>query len=141
MALNFLPQAPTTTGVTQVRDFAPQLSDATKANAAAVQNAFKFGTNVHDYMVSREQGKLLEDENDRQRRLQENIANDNLLLDKLEKELDELKNNDDGSYQLRKGAQMLPQNTAPTTKRAFDILASTDNVIESPWRFRTPEGR
>lgn len=139
MALTFLPTAPTTTGVTQVRDFSPQLSDATKANAAAVQNAFKFGTNVHDYMVSREQGKLLEDENDRQRRLQENIANDELLLIKLIDDLAELKNNDDGSYQLRKGAQLLPQNTAPTTKRAFDLLASTDKVIESPFNFRPSE--
>lgn len=42
MALNVLPQAPTITGVYQVRDFVPQLTDASKSAASALQNAFKF---------------------------------------------------------------------------------------------------
>ena len=90
MALSIMPQAPQVTGAIQIRDFAPQLSDATKSNATAVQNAFKFGTNVHDYAVSRGQGKLLEDENERLRILQENIANDEVLLSKLEQDLVQL---------------------------------------------------
>lgn len=91
MALTIMPQAPQVTGVTQIRDFAPQLSDATKSNATAVQNALKLGTNIHDYAISRGQGKLLEEEeNERVRILQENIANDEILLSKLEQELVQL---------------------------------------------------
>lgn len=91
MALSVLPQAPTVTGVYQVRDFVPQLNDASKSAASALQNAFKFGTQVHDYKIQRDQEKLLSKENDRQTLLKENIQNDEILLAKLEKELADLK--------------------------------------------------
>lgn len=136
MALTILPQAPITTGVTQVRDFVPQLNEATKSNATAVQNAFKLGTNIHDYMVSREQGKLLKEENDRQRRLQQNIANDKVLLANLERELAELKAGK--NVEIRSGEQIMPQNVTPTMQSYIDNLKKTDEN-KSFWNFKPSE--
>lgn len=135
MALSVLPQAPTVTGVYQVRDFVPQLNDASKSAASALQNAFKFGTQVHDYKIQRDQEKLLSKENDRQTLLKENIQNDEILLAKLEKELAELKAGKD--VEIRSGEQMMPQNLTPTMQSYMDNLKKTDN--ESFWNFKPAE--
>lgn len=136
MALNVLPQAPTVTGVYQVRDFVPQLTDASKSAASALQNAFKFGTQVHDYKIQRDQEKLLSKENDRQTLLKENIQNDEILLAKLEKELADLKAGKD--IEIRSGEQMMPQNLTPTMQSYMDNLKKTD-ANESFWNFKPVE--
>lgn len=136
MALSVLPQAPTVTGVYQVRDFVPQLTDASKSAASALQNAFKFGTQVHDYKIQRDQEKLLSKENDRQTLLKENIQNDEILLAKLEKELADLKAGKD--VEVRSGEQMMPQNLTPTMQSYMDNLKKTD-ANESFWNFKPAE--
>lgn len=136
MALNVLPQAPTVSGVYQVRDFVPQLSEASKSAASALQNAFKFGTQVHDYKIQRDQEKLLSKENDRQTLLKENIQNDEILLAKLEKELAELKAGKD--VEIRSGEQMMPQNLTPTMQSYMDNLKKTD-ANNSFWNFKPAE--
>ena len=136
MALSVLPQAPTVTGVYQVRDFVPQLTDASKSAASALQNAFKFGTQVHDYKIQRDQEKLLSKENDRQTLLKENIQNDEILLAKLEKELADLKAGKD--VEIRSGEQMMPQNLTPTMQSYMDNLKKTD-ANNSFWNFKPAE--
>ena len=136
MALSVLPQAPTVTGVYQVRDFVPQLTDASKSAASALQNAFKFGTQVHDYKIQRDQEKLLSKENDRQTLLKENIQNDEILLSKLEKELADLKAGKD--VEIRSGEQMMPQNLTPTMQSYMDNLKKTD-ANNSFWNFKPAE--
>ena len=136
MALSVLPSAPTVTGVYQVRDFVPQLNEATKSASSALQNAFKFGTHVHDYSVQRDQEKLIKNENDRQTLLKENIENDKVLLDKLEQELADLKAGKD--VELRSGEQMMPQNLTPTMQSYMDHLKKSDE--NKPfWNFRPAE--
>lgn len=136
MALNVLPQAPTVTGVYQVRDFVPQLNDASKSAASALQNAFKFGTQVHDYKIQRDQEKLIKNENYRQTLLKENIANDKVLLAKLEKELADLNAGKD--VEIRSGEQMMPQNLTPTMQSYMDNLKKTDEN-KSFWNFKPAE--
>ena len=136
MALTNMPQAPTVTGVYSVRDFVPQLTEASKSAASALQNAFKFGTQVHDYKIQRDQEKLLNKENDRQTLLKENIANDKVLLAKLEKELAELKAGKD--VEIRSGEQMMPQNLTPTMQSYIDNLKKTDEN-KSFWNFKPAE--
>lgn len=136
MALSVLPQAPTVTGVYQVRDFVPQLTEASKSASSALQNAFKFGTQVHDYKIQRDQEKLLSKENDRQTLLKENIQNDEILLSKLEKELADLKAGKD--VEIRSGEQMMPQNLTPTMQSYMDNLKKTD-TNESFWNFKPAE--
>lgn len=135
MALNNFPVAPTISGVYQVRDFVPQLTEASKSASSALQNAFKFGTQVHDYKIQRDQEKLLSKENDRQTLLKENIQNDEILLAKLEKELADLKVGKD--VEIRSGEQMMPQNLTPTMQSYMDNLKKTDN--ESFWNFKPAE--
>ena len=136
MALANFPSAPTVTGVYSVRDFVPQLNEATKSASSALQNAFKFGTQVHDYAIQRDQEKLLKNENDRQTLLKENIENDKVLLAKLEQELEELKAGKD--VEIRSGEQMMPQNLTPTMKSYMDSLKKTDEN-KSFWNFRPAE--
>lgn len=120
MALTNMPMAPTVTGVYQVRDFVPQLNEATKSTTNALQNAFKFGTQVHDYKIQRDQEKLLSKENDRQTFLKENIANDKVLLAKLEQDLADLKAGKD--VEIRSGRQMMQQNNVPEMQKKQDML-------------------
>lgn len=136
MALNVLPQAPSVTGVYAVRDFVPQLTEASKSAASALQNAFKFGTQVHDYAIQRDQEKVLRKENDRQTKLKENIANDTVLLAKLEKELEQLKAGND--VELRQGAQLMQQNNVPEMQKYLDALNKTDEN-KSFWNFKPAE--
>ena len=136
MALNVLPTAPSVTGVYTVRDFVPQLNEATKSTTDALQNAFKFGTRVHDYKVQRDQEKVISKENDRQTRLKENIANDKILLAKLEQELADLKA---GKHvELRQGEQMMQQSNVPVMQKYLDALHKTDEN-KSFWNFKPAE--
>lgn len=136
MALANFPNAPTVTGVYSIRDFVPQLNEATKSASSALQNAFKFGTQVHDYKIQRDQEKLLSNENDRQTLLKENIENDKVLLAKLEQELAELKAGKD--VEIRSGEQIMPQNLTPTMKSYMDNLKKTDEN-KSFWNFKPSE--
>lgn len=136
MALTNMPQAPSITGVYQVRDFVPQLTEASKSAAGALQNAFKFGTQVHDYAIQRDQEKVLRKENDRQTKLKENIANDTVLLAKLKKELEQLKAGND--VELRQGTQLMQQNNVPEMQKYLDALNKTDEN-KSFWNFKPAE--
>lgn len=136
MALTNMPIAPTVSGVYQVRDFVPQLNDATKSASNALQNAFKFGTQVHDYKIQRDQEKLLSKENDRQTLLKENIQNDKVLLAKLEKELADLRAGKD--VEVRRGEQMMPQNLTPSMQSYMNNLKKTDEN-KSFWNFKPAE--
>ena len=131
-----MPQAPTVTGVYQVRDFVPQLNESTKNTTDALKNAFKLGTQIHDYKIQRDQEKLIKNENDRQTLLKENIANDKVLLAKLEQELADLKAGKD--VELRSGEQMMPQNLTPTMQSYIDNLNKTDEN-KSFWNFKPAE--
>ena len=134
--LTVMPQAPTVTGVYQVRDFVPQLNEATKSTTDALKNAFKFGTQVHDYAIQRDQEKLLKNENDRQTLLKENIENDKVLLAKLEKELEELKAGKD--VELRQGESLMQQNNVPVMQKYLDALHKTDEN-KSFWNWKGEE--
>ena len=136
MALTNFPTAPTVSGVYQIRDSVPELNEATKSNTAALQNAFKFGTKVHDYKLQRDQEKVLRKENERQTRLKENIANDKVLLAKMKKELAELKADNDA--ELRQGTDLLQQNNVPVMQSYLDTLNKTDEN-KSFWNFKTAE--
>ena len=136
MALNVLPTAPSVTGVYAVKDFVPLLNEATKSTTDALQNAFKFGTRVHDYKIQRDQEKLLRKENDRQTLLKENIANDKILLAKLEQDLKQLKAGND--VELRQGEELMQQNNVPVMQKYLDALHKTDEN-KSFWNFKPSE--
>lgn len=131
-----MPQAPSVTGVYQVRDFVPQLNESTKNTTDALKNAFKFGTQIHDYKIQRDQEKLLKNENDRQTRLKENIANDKVLLVKLEQELEQLKAGND--VELRQGEELMQQNNVPEMQKYLDALHKTDEN-KSFWNWKGEE--
>lgn len=131
-----MPQAPTVTGVYQVRDFVPQLNESTKNTTDALKNAFKLGTQIHDYKIQRDQENLLKNENDRQTRLKENIANDRVLLSKLEQELEQLKAGND--VELRQGESLMQQNKVPEMQKYLDALHKTDEN-KSFWNFKPAE--
>ena len=134
--LTVMPQAPTVTGVYQVRDFVPQLNESTKNTTDALKNAFKLGTQIHDYKIQRDQENLLKNENDRQTRLKENIANDRVLLSKLEQELEQLKAGND--VELRQGESLMQQNNVPEMQKYLDALHKTDEN-KSFWNFKPAE--
>ena len=127
---------PTISGILNVRDFVPQLNEATKSTTDALKNAFKFGTQVHDYAIQRDQEKLLSKETDRQTLLKENIANDKLLLAKLEKDLADLKAGKD--VEIRSGEQMMQQNNVPVMQKYLDALHKTDEN-KSFWNWKGEE--
>ena len=136
MALANFPNAPTVTGVYSIRDFVPQLNESTKNTTDALKNAFKFGTQIHDYKIQRDQEKLLKNENDRQTRLKENIANDKVLLVKLEQELEQLKAGND--VELRQGEELMQQNNVPEMQKYLDALHKTDEN-KSFWNWKGEE--
>ena len=134
--LTVMPQAPSVTGVYQVRDFVPQLNEATKSTTDELKNALKFGTQVHDYAIQRDQEKLIKNENDRQTLLKENIENDKVLLAKLEQELADLKAGKD--VEIRSGEQMMQQNNVPAMQKYLDALHKTDEN-KSFWNWKGEE--
>lgn len=81
---NFLPQ---TSLVFGVRDFAPQIENLQKSDTQGLQNAFKFGTQVYDYMQSRKQANLMEEDTKNRKALEDQIAADKEQLELLKKDL------------------------------------------------------
>lgn len=134
--LTVMPNAPSVSGVYSIRDFVPQLNEATKSTTDALKNAFKFGTQIHDYKIQRDQEKLLKNENDRQSLLKENIENDKVLLANLEKELADLKAGKD--VELRQGTQLMQQNNVPEMQKYLDMLNKTDEN-KSFWNWKGEE--
>ena len=127
---------PTISGIFSARDFVPQLDAATKSTTDALKNAFKFGTQAYDYMLQRKQGNILSKENDRQTRLKENIANDKVLLAKMEQELEQLKAGND--VKLRQGEELMQQNKVPEMQKYLDALHKPDEN-KSFWNWKGEE--
>ena len=86
MALNhnIIPQ---TSLVFGVRDFLPQIEANQKQDREGLQNAFKFGTQVYDYLQSRKQANLMEQDSKDKKALQDSIAADQAELAKLKEML------------------------------------------------------
>lgn len=135
MALSNLPQVATVSGVYTPRDFTQQLNDMSSNSANALRNAFDFAMDIQNEMVKNKQSKLMDDEIKRQQILKENIANDERLLVKLQKELEMLKNGED--VEVRKGTQMLQQNN---TKPVQDKLDMLNNIDGSMWNWANVSG-
>lgn len=87
MAISVMPQSPTLSGVYSVVDFVPELKKSTESTTKALQNAFNFGTKVHDYMKSREQGRLMKKDMEDLQALKQSIKDDQALLVDLKNEL------------------------------------------------------
>ena len=90
MALNhnIIPQ---TSLVFGVRDFAPQIDAIQKGDTQGLQNAFKFGTQVYDYMQGRKQANLIDDFNKARQENKDLDMQDAARLEELERELATLK--------------------------------------------------
>lgn len=85
---NFLPQ---TSLVFGVRDFVPQIDAIQKGDTQGLQNAFKFGTQVYDYLQGRKQAKLMEQDSNDKKALEDQIAADTQQLAELKEQLAALK--------------------------------------------------
>lgn len=133
--LSNLPQVATVSGVYTPRDFTQQLNDMSSNSANALRNAFDFAMDIQNEMVKNKQSKLMDDEIKRQQILKENIANDERLLVKLQKELELLKNGED--VEVRKGTQMLQQNNTKPVQDKLDMLNSIDG---SMWNWANVSG-
>ena len=81
---NFLPQ---TSLVFGVRDFVPQIDAIQKGDTQGLQNAFKFGTRVYDYLQGRKQAALMEQDSNDKKALEDQIAADKEQLELLKKDL------------------------------------------------------
>lgn len=133
--LSNLPQVATVSGVYNPRDFTQQLNDMSSNSANALRNAFDFAMDIQNEMVKNKQSKLMDDEIKRQQILKENIANDERLLVKLQKELELLKNGED--VEVREGTQMLQQNNTKPIQDKLDMLNSIDG---SMWNWANVSG-
>ena len=58
-----------------------------KTDTQGLQNAFKFGTQVYDYMQSRKQANLMEEDTKNRKALEDQIAADKEQLELLKKDL------------------------------------------------------
>ena len=85
---NFLPQ---TSLVFGVRDFVPQIDALQKGDTQGLQNAFKFGTQVYDYLQGRKQADLMEQDSKDKKALEDQIAADEEQVELLKKDLATLK--------------------------------------------------
>ncbi len=81
---NFLPQ---TSLVFGVRDFVPQIDALQKGDTQGLQNAFKFGTQVYDYLQGRKQANLMEQDSKDKKALEDQIATDTQQLAQLKEQL------------------------------------------------------
>lgn len=81
---NFLPQ---TSLVFSTRDFVPQIDAIQKSDTAGLQNAFKFGTHLVDFLQSNKQADLIEQDSKAREELENSIAADTLQLAELKKQL------------------------------------------------------
>lgn len=85
---NFLPQ---TSLVFGVRDFVPQIEANAKQDREGLQNFAKLLMQGHDYLNSREQAKLMEQDSNDKEGLEKSIAKDTRVLENLKQKLAELK--------------------------------------------------
>lgn len=134
--LTVMPQAPTVTGVYQVRDFVPQLNYMSENGGKAFRSAFDFAMDLQNEAVKSKQRDVLNKEIDRQELLKENIENDKVLLAKLEKDLEQLKAGND--VELRQGEELMQQNNVPEMQKYLDALHKTDEN-KSFWNFKPAE--
>lgn len=81
---NFLPQ---TSLVFSTRDFVPQIDAIQKSDTAGLQNAFKFGTHLVDFLQSNKQADLIEQDSKAKEDLEKSIADDEATLADLKKQL------------------------------------------------------
>lgn len=81
---NFLPS---TNLVFSPANFAAQLAERQKEDRAGVQNAFKFGTQLVDFLQSNKQADLMEQDAADKQNLQNAIAEDTQKLEELKKQL------------------------------------------------------
>lgn len=81
---NFLPS---TSLVFGVRDFAPQIEANAKQDREGLQNAFKFGTQVYDFLQGRKQANLMEEDTNNRKALEDQIAADKEQLELLKRDL------------------------------------------------------
>lgn len=90
MALNhnIIPQ---TSLVFGVRDFLPQIEANAKQDREGLQNAFKFGTQVYDFLQGRKQADMIEQFGDTRQANMDLDNNDMARLAELKRELAELK--------------------------------------------------
>lgn len=134
--LTIMPQAPSVTGVYQVRDFVPQLNYMSENGGKALRSAFDFAMDLQNEAVKSKQRDVLNKEIDRQEFLKENIENDKVLLAKLEKELEQLKAGND--VELRQGEELMQQNNVPEMQKYLDALHKTDEN-KSFWNWKGEE--
>ena len=134
--LTVMPQAPSVTGVYQVRDFVPQLNYMSENGGKALRSAFDFAMDLQNEAVKSKQRDILNKEIDRQDFLKENIENDKVLLAKLEKDLEQLKAGND--VELRQGKELMQQNNVPEMQKYLDALHKTDEN-KSFWNFKPAE--
>ena len=134
--LTVMPQAPSVTGVYQVRDFVPQLNYMSENGGKALRSAFDFAMDLQNEAVKSKQRDILNKEIDRQDFLKENIENDKVLLAKLEKDLEQLKAGND--IELRQGKELMQQNNVPEMQKYLDALHKTDEN-KSFWNFKPSE--
>ena len=134
--LTVMPQAPSVTGVYQVRDFVPQLNYMSENGGKALRSAFDFAMDLQNEAVKSKQRDVLNKEIDRQSLLKENIENDKVLLAKLEKDLEQLKAGND--IELRQGEELMQQNNVPIMQKYLDALHKTDEN-KSFWNFKPAE--
>ena len=81
---NFLPN---TSLVFGVRDFVPQIEANAKQDREGLQNFAKLLMQGHDYLKSREQAKLMEQDSTDKKALEDQIAADMQQLELLKKDL------------------------------------------------------
>lgn len=81
---NFLPS---TNLVFSPANFAAQMAERQKEDRAGVQNAFKFGTQLYDFLQSNKQADLMEQNTDDKKDIEASIAADTQELNKLKQQL------------------------------------------------------
>ena len=91
MALNTPQFGIPTSLVFAPRDFSQQMAANQTSDTQGLQNLFKFGTQVYDYMQSRKQANLMEEDNKDRKALEDSITADKERLELLKKDLATLK--------------------------------------------------
>lgn len=87
MALNTPQFGIPTSLVFGVRDFSKDIRQNQAEDTKALQNAFKFGTQVYDYMQGRKQANLMEQDSKDKKALEDSIAADTQELEMLKQKL------------------------------------------------------
>lgn len=87
MALNTPQFGIPTSLVFGVRDFSKDIRQNQAEDTKALQNAFKFGTQVYDYMQGRKQAGLMEQDSKDKKALEDSIAADTQELEMLKQKL------------------------------------------------------